>query len=145
MSRYPSDDIDLLVPSFAAEVRIVMQKLKDGGFDPVPFDTLRTPAQALRNAKRGTGVLNSMHLYGVACDMICGEHGWKCRKHKCDFFNALGVAVRVRGLTWGGAWLRRDYAHFQAIPVWQQNTIRRLKSFEEREAFVASRLAKRKL
>lgn len=144
MAKYKADDIDLLVPSFAAEVRLVLQKLRGGGFDPVPFDTLRTPEQALRNAKRGTGTLRSMHLYGVACDTICGEHGWDCFKRKCDFYNALGVAVKARKLTWGGGWLRRDYPHFQAVTVGQQNAIRSLKTFEEREAFVAAVLAKRR-
>lgn len=141
---YKSDDVDLLVPAFADEVRTVLWLLRERGLDPVPFDTLRTPEEAALNAARGVGIAKSMHCYGVACDVICGRHGWGCYKNRCDFFAHLGAVVKARQLVWGGDWRRKDLPHFQCVPVWMQPRIRRA-SREQIEKIVSVRLKRRRL
>ena len=135
MTHYKSDDITLLLPPFRERVVILLDALKGRGHEPVLFDGLRTPEEAQRNAQKGVGVLNSMHLYGIAADIICGKHGWSCEKADCHFFAALGLEAMKLGLTWGGTWRRRDMPHVQAIAVKDQTRFRRLKP-EEREPFV---------
>lgn len=143
MSRYRADDVGLLLPSFQPVVRSLLKTLEALGYEPVPFDTLRTTEEALRNAKRGTGIVDSVHRHGAACDIICQRHGWSCRDHDCDFYAVLGREARAHGLVWGGDWKRRDLPHVQAIAVSDQNALRALKTWDEKDAFVAKRLAKR--
>jgi hypothetical protein len=121
MSRYKEDDINLLLPSFIPEVQAVLDSMRSQGFKPVLFDGLRTPAEALKNAAKGTGKSNSPHLYGVAADVICDEHGWSCAQKKCKFFTKLVATVRARGLVTGedfhgpGGVRKVDQPHFQAV------------------------------
>lgn len=137
--RYKSDDIDLLLPSFAAKVRLVLDAMRGRGFDPIPFDTLRTPKEAAKFAARGVGSANSMHLYGAACDVICGVHGWDCHQRNCMFFGALGCEVELLGLTWGGRFRTRfDQPHFQCCTVDQQPAVRAIADWHERDRYVAA-------
>jgi hypothetical protein len=125
--KYASDDIELLLPSFRPIARALLERMAARGHDACPFDTLRTPEQALRNAQRGTGSLQSIHMWGCAIDVICQQHGWDCAKHKCRFFQDLGAEAKALGLIWGGEWARRDMPHCQVIPVGKwQNEMRRL-------------------
>ncbi len=146
MSRYPSDDVDLLLPSFAIVVRRLLDAMRARGFDPVPFDTLRTPKEAAKFATKGVGSRNSMHLYGAACDVICGAHGWDCREHKCLFFGTLGSEAEALGLTWGGRFRDRtgrkrfDGPHVQACTVAQQGAVRAISDWHERDRLVARML-----
>lgn len=133
MSRYKADDINLLLPSFIPYVAEVLARLKAAGFSPVLFDTLRTPVEALRNAQKGTGSLNSIHMYGAAADVICGEHGWSCAQAKCKFFERVGVEVEALGLVWGGRFSRADKPHFQCVPLKHQAAFRAL-GHDERHA-----------
>lgn len=120
MSKYKEDDINLLVPSFRERIETLLDTLRKQGLQPVLFDTARTQEEAARNAARGTGSSRSMHLYNVAADIICAEHGWDCAAHRCQFFHISGTESRKLGLVWGGDWPKRDMPHHQAIPVsWQ--------------------------
>lgn len=139
---YRADDINLLLPAFIPKVRQVLAALVTQNHDPVPFDTLRTPAEAAKLFARGTGSKNSMHLYGIACDVICNKHGWNCGKFGCRFYQDLGASVRAAGLEWGGTWKTRvDLPHFQGCSVADQPTVRRL-PWDERNAFVAARMCR---
>lgn len=144
------DDINLLVPSFRPLVQRVLEGVRAAGYKPLLKDTLRTDAEAARNAARGTGSKGSMHCYGVAADVICAEHHWDCHKHGCDFFEVLGTEVeKVPGLVWGGRWTRGgkgpDKPHFQCVrPGTEQNEVRRRKTPERVEDYVATMLATRK-
>lgn len=145
MSKYKADNIDLLLPSFAAKVRQVIENMEGLGYDPIPFDTLRTPAEAAKFFARGVGSKDSMHLYGVACDIICGIHGWECRKNKCKFFTDLGKTVESLGLVWGGRFKNRnDMPHFQSCTIADQAEVRAIKDPVARDAFIAARLCKPK-
>lgn len=135
MAKYRADDLNLLLPSFREATVRVIERLRAQGFDPIPFDTLRTPEEALRNAKRGSGILDSIHLYGCACDVICGVHGWSCKASKCKFYTKLGAAVEAEGLVWGGRFPSRvDLPHFQGIAVREQKAMRDLGRGEESAA-----------
>ena len=136
------DDIDLLLPSFAAKARLVLDDMRARGYDPCPFDTLRTPAEAAKFYARGVGSKSSMHLYGVACDAICNRHGWDCAAHGCKFFQALGEVVEARGLVWGGRWKRHDLPHFQGCSVADQAAVRAIKDPAARDAFIAAKLCR---
>jgi hypothetical protein len=116
MPKYRSDDPAMLLPAFRSRVIALMGRLTALGFDPVLKDGLRTPEEALRNARRGTGIVDSMHLYGCAADLVCGQHGWDCSKHGCDFFESLGEQAERCGLFWGGRWRKPDKPHVQGIP-----------------------------
>jgi hypothetical protein len=94
----------------------------------------------VRNAAKGTGIVDSVHCHGAAVDIICAAHGWECARHGCDFYNILGREAHGRGLVWGGSWRRRDLPHVQAIAVFEQKQLRELKTWEEKDAFVKERL-----
>lgn len=143
MSKYKADDVGLLLPCFQPVIRSLLKTLDVLGYEPVPFDTLRTAEEALRNAKRGTGIVDSIHRHGAACDVICGRHGWSCKDHDCDFYAVLGREARAHGLVWGGDWKRRDLPHVQCVAVADQNALRALATWEEKDAFVSVRLKKR--
>lgn len=140
MSHYRPDNVDLLLPSFRPVARALLKALTERGFDPVPRDTLRTAAEAAANAAKGTGITDSMHCYGAAMDVICGEHGWGCHEHGCEFYGALGEVAEALGLVWGGRWRRRDLPHVQCVRVGEQAALRALSSQVERDAFVSDRL-----
>jgi hypothetical protein len=143
VSRYKADDVGLLLPSFQPVIRELLRRMEMLGYEPVPFDTLRTAEEALRNAQRGSGIVDSIHRHGAACDIICGVHGWSCAQHGCDFYNVLGREAHGRGLVWGGSWPKRDLPHVQAITVAEQKQLRALETWEEKDAFVAARLRRR--
>lgn len=124
--RFKEDDTNLLLPSFRVVVEATRHRLLALGYKPCVRDTLRTPAEAARNAKLGVGVENSMHLYGCAADIICDVHGWDCFDEGCDFYEALVREAKALGATCGGEWRRRDWPHIQAVPVGQQAAMRRL-------------------
>lgn len=140
MSHYASASVDLLLPSFRPVARRLLEALKERGFDPVARSTLRTAAEAAANAARGTGIMDSMHCYGAAMDVICGEHGWGCSKAGCEFYAALGEVAEALGLVWGGRWRKRDLPHVQCVRVADQNALRALTSQVERDAFVQDKL-----
>lgn len=146
MAKYKSDSLDGLVPTFRAQVVGVLAELKADGYDPVLFDALRTPAEAARNATKGTGIKDSMHCYGVAADVICGQHGWSCAKAGCGFYGALAGRVRARKLLSGADFAKADRPHFQGVSIKQQAAVRALGRKDDtlaaRDALVKAFLAR---
>lgn len=129
---YKADDISLLLPSFQPIVEKVLRLVTAAGYKPVLKDGWRSLSEAEANAKRGTGIVSSMHCYGCAADVICSDHGWDCDAHKCDFYRALGAAAVAAGAVWGGNWPNKpDRPHFQAVLVSQQNLMRCLTTAPE--------------
>lgn len=135
MAKFKSDSLDLLLPSFRKKVDLLLAGMLASGFDPIPFDTFRTAAEAAANARSGKGIVNSMHEYGAAVDIISGSKGWN---HPA-FFEELGKQAEHLGLTWGGRFTRVDKPHVQAISVNNQNRLRALPD-NKRDAFVAQLL-----
>lgn len=144
--RYKEDDINLLLPSFKPRVQGVLEDMRSLGYTPVLRDTVRTEAEAAANAAKGTGSVNSMHLYGCAADIICNDHGWACAAAKCKFYVKLGYAVEAHGMYWGGRFKKVDQPHMQGVPAIPraQNAIRALghepESAAKRDAMVKAAL-----
>ncbi len=136
--RYQADDPALLLPSFQPVVERIFARMQDLGFQPIIFDTLRTQAEADRNAAKGTGSKTSLHLFGAAVDMICNRHGWACKAKDCRFYDTLRK-LYLKECYIGPA---GDMPHGQALPVGQQVNFRRLPP-EQRDVFVKVWLAKR--
>lgn len=126
MAKYKSDSIDGLLPAFRTEVQAVLDEVTADGYEPVLFDALRTKAEAVRNATKGTGIKDSIHCYGAAADVICGKHGWSCAQHGCGFYGALAARVRARKLVCGADFSKVDQPHFQGISIKQQAAMRAL-------------------
>lgn len=119
-SRYRSDDIEQLLPTWREKVRELMLRLGELGFKPVLFDGLRTLEEAKRNAAKGVGIVKSIHCYGAAADLICDQHGWSCQAARCRFYDVLGREAEALGMVWGARFSRADMPHVQGIPVrWQ--------------------------
>jgi hypothetical protein len=85
-------------------------------------------------ARIGTGIRDSMHIYGAAADIIDRQKLWK----NPAFFAALGREAKKLGLTWGGDF--GDPPHIQALPVSGQNGLRRA-PVASRDAYVQRYLA----
>lgn len=137
--RHQSDTA-LLVPAFWERLEPALRELRGQGFHPVVHETLRSLArsEALVAAGKSKSVGPSMHCYGLAADVVCGVHGYDCKRHCCPFFNEYGIAVERHRLTWGGRWKTLvDSPHCQAIPVALQNKARAMPA-DQLDAFVRS-------
>lgn len=149
LARLKADDIQQLLPAFRVAVSLLLVRMKALGFDPVPFDALRTAEQAAKNAAAGKGITGSMHEYGCACDVVCQVHHWDCVKLGCAFYDVLGHEAKSLGLVWGGDWGRRDLVHVQGVPVPWQDKMRALgigpESAVERNDLVVAYLTRAKV
>ncbi len=143
---YRQDDIGLLLPTFRTAVEGVLRRVRAAAHTPCLFDTLRSAAEAARNAAKGTGSKGSMHCYGAAADVICDVHGWDCHKHKCEFYRVLADAVAAEKLVHGKFFTRVDEPHMQGVRVAHQAEMRALGTSPEaaaaRDALVQRHLAK---
>lgn len=114
-------DLDLLVPAFRKRIEDVVADLIVAGHRPKVWETYRSPERAAILARRGTGIVMSMHCYGVAADIIHAEQLWKAPPR---FWRALRDAAESHGLVSGARWRRVDLPHVQAVPVAMQDKIR---------------------
>jgi len=145
---YKSDDIKLLLPAMQVKVQALLDVLTAQGFKPVLFDGMRTAAEAAKNAAKGAGVIDSMHLYGAAADLICADHGWNCDKHGCKFFKALVPAAEELGFVSGYYFRKVDTCHVQGLRVSDQQRMRDLgkgpENATKRNAIVAAFFARKR-
>lgn len=128
MPKFKEDDLTLLVPALQPVIAQLLSNLQAKGFKTVLFDTLRTPEQAAKNAAKGTGSKGSMHMYGCAADILCGEHGWDCAKPHfspaCGFYGALVAEAEALKLVAGARWSHPDTDHVQGVSIAQQEAVR---------------------
>lgn len=114
-----SRDPRLLVPAFADQLEKLFQAMRDLGFDPVLHEGYRSPARAKALAATGAGIVDSMHIYGGAADIVSASSGWS----DPTFFKALGREAKKLGMTWGGDFKDKngkpdpDGTHVQAMPI----------------------------
>lgn len=97
-------DIDKLRPDVAEKVKLLIQRMRVRGFDPVVFETLRTKERQQwlygigrthsLDRKPVTWTLKSKHLEGKAADIISKSRGWNWPA----FYAALGQEARAVGL-----------------------------------------------
>lgn len=137
-------DASLLVPAFWERLKPVIDELRGQSFKPVLHETLRSKERAAQLVKEGKSKAKgglSMHCYGLAADLICGEHQWDCRRNHCRFFETLGECAKDAGLTWGGEWVSIvDLPHVQAIPLGLQ-ALARAADPEHMDTFVRTYFA----
>jgi D-alanyl-D-alanine carboxypeptidase-like protein len=143
MPTYRADKTyEQLVPSFRERTDILLKRMVARGFEPVVIDAVRTVEEAAKNAAKGSGIIDSMHCWNVAVDVIEQGNGWANPK----FFKALGEEAKKLGLTWGGSWTRKpDRPHVQAIPVGWQHKVRACKNLQQVDQVCADWLKRVKL
>lgn len=115
-------DLNLLDPTFRERVVGLLQDMRYAGHEPIVWETYRSPERAKLLASVGVGVVNSMHCYGLAVDIVDQHVHWSASK---KFWSDQGRLAEARGLTWGGRFSRVDKPHVQAVPVRLQAKIRR--------------------
>lgn len=83
------------------------------GFEPVFGETYRTPEQAALNAKKGSGIANSLHCQRLAIDLILFKDGvWQ---QQSEQYAGLGAWWKQQHplARWGGDFHSRpDGNHF---------------------------------
>lgn len=131
-----SRDPEKLLPAFADKLEILFQRLRAQGFHPVLHDGLRSQEQARLHAARGTGKVDSPHIYGFAADIIDANLAYDNPR----LFEALGREAERLGLTWGGRFSKVDRPHVQAVPFREEAKLRAM-SFAARDAFVRNFLS----
>jgi hypothetical protein len=136
-SKARMSEVGMLVPAFADRVCKLVQAMRERGFDAIVWETLRSPERAKALADAGTGVENSMHMYGLAADVISAGEAWSAPP---AFWAALGEEAEKLGLVWGGRWQRRDLAHVQAIRVSEQRAFRAMDQ-EQRQRVLEARFS----
>ncbi len=125
-----------LLKPFADKVEIIFQRLREQGHEPLCWETYRSPDRALRLAKKGTGIIDSMHCYGAAVDIVDADGSpWN------DEGEGLWKAIETEALALGLFVLytrdgkRKDFPHVQAVAVADQYKFR-LMSEADRIAFL---------
>jgi hypothetical protein len=125
-------DPSKLLPSFAAKIDLLIRRMRAEGYDPMFWEGYRSPERAAALERIGSGIRNSIHIYGAAADIVDRKKLWS----NPAFFAALGRNAKAIGLTWGGDWKRGDKPHVQGLPVSAQSQFRALPSAQAREQFL---------
>lgn len=130
-------DPRMLLPSFAARLNVLFARMRALGWKPFLNEGYRTPKRAAELAKAGSGIVDSLHMYGAAADIRDEVQGW----NNPLFFEDLGRESQALGLTWGGHW--GDANHVQAVTVNEQAALRHegSKSWALADAYVRKALA----
>jgi hypothetical protein len=124
-------DTTSLVPAFASRVKVLFNRMRARGYDPMLWEAYRTPERAIKLAEDGKGIQNSMHIYGAAVDIIDAKKKWSDPM----FFKVLGEEAERLGLYWGGRFSDYDGPHIQAIPIAAQQRFTHMTP-SDREVFV---------
>jgi hypothetical protein len=116
--------LDALAPKFRAAVERIVAGMKEAGFKPLVFETMRTNARQSflygfgREYDDGRGrVTNartaekSWHFYGLGVDIVENDSTpWTAEP---AFWTTLGKLARENGCDWGGDWTKPDRPHVQ--------------------------------
>lgn len=116
-----SRDLNDLDPIFRARVEELLVRMTRDGWDPLVWETYRSPLRAKALALLGRGTKKSMHCYRLAVDIISASRKWSA---PAGFWLALARHSRDLGLVPGIMWRKRDKPHVQAVPVSDQAYIR---------------------
>jgi uncharacterized protein YcbK (DUF882 family) len=83
----------------------------DSGYEITFGEVYRTPEQAALNAKKGTGIANSLHTKCLAADLNLFKDGMYLTK--TEDHAALGAQWESMGGTWGGRFPKPDGNHYE--------------------------------
>ena len=95
---------------FARMVAELIQHATSLGYEVTFGEAYRTPEQADLNAKKGSGIRNSLHTMRLAIDLNLYKNGvWmtKSEDHK-----QLGLFWEGLGGSWGGRFKKPDGNHY---------------------------------
>lgn len=98
--------------TFTNNVALLLLYAHSVGYTVTLGEAWRTPEQAALNAKKGTGIINSLHTKRLAIDLnlFHGEQ-WLLKKEDyallARFWKSLHPLNR-----WGGDWQNMDCPHF---------------------------------
>jgi hypothetical protein len=116
-------DVEALAPAFQSPVVTIVERMKAGGFDPLIWETYRSPERAAMLAKKGSGIALSMHCYGCAVDIISESKKWNAG---FAFWRRLRDEAESLDLVSGARFSRRDKPHIQCVPIASQGYVRSL-------------------
>ena len=116
-----SRDPSLLSPAFRARLLQVFDAMRAEGFAPLLWEGRRALQRAQELAQRGTGTVNSMHIYGAAADVVDALTHWSAGPR---FWESLTRNAEAAGLVAGSRWKRQDSPHVQAVPLSAQAELR---------------------
>ena len=115
--------LEVCAPQFADAVTATLLDLRNAGFDPIVYETLRTPDRQSwlagfgRDYDDGRGIVThalevwtTWHGFALGADIISESKDWGASD---EFWVALGDAAERHGLAWGGRWKMRDLPHIQ--------------------------------
>lgn len=125
------DSLDLLLPSFRAEVEKLLAAMTARGMDPRVFETRRSLERAAALGKAGPGIALSLHCFDAAVDIVSVSRDW----HWPEFYVALRDEAEKLCLTSGFRFSKIDADHVQLIPVKLQGTFRALPNAKARDDF----------
>ena len=118
--------LDVCAPKFAAAVLAVIHDMENDGYDPIVYETLRTPDRQRWLAGFGVdyddgrgvvthaeSVYTTWHGFSTAADIISASKEWDAPP---DFWTALANAAADHGLVSGSVWRMKDLPHVQWGP-----------------------------
>ncbi len=114
------DTFKTLNIKFQNIVKKILFELELIGWDPLVRNGLRSQQQANKNKKAGSGAKNSLHLYGLAADIVPADHCDPQMYDQADpqFWEDLASIAESHGLRAGLRFKKRDRPH---IDVGWQN------------------------
>lgn len=133
------NDLRFLVPSMRGPMRRVLSRMRNRGYKPKIFETVRSGERAAWLTNKGTGILLSLHRLGLAVDVVEDDATpWNAKR---GFWDALREEAVKEGLYH----LRGDRPHLQAVTVSEQKRAWRLSCDpSELDAFASASMAGRK-
>ena len=95
---------------FTLMVARLIQWTYANGYELTFGEAYRTPEQAALNAKKGSGIANSLHTMRLAIDLNLFVDG--IYQSRSEAYEPLGKHWESMGGAWGGRFSRPDGNHF---------------------------------
>lgn len=95
---------------FTRLVGVLIGWIYANGYEATFGEAWRTPEQAALNAKKGSGIVNSLHTRRLAVDLLLFKDGVYLTK--TEDYEPVGKAWEDLGGSWGGRFTKPDGDHF---------------------------------